>query len=172
LYHKARKCHFARASTVCRRRGVSRGVTSASTCKTFSSRVIQKTFSVEIHIIIFVKILPYREFIFFHWQHKRSKKRLWHHKSQSIPQVFKIVVVLSVISNHPSLVVHKGCRRSGRPPVSLITPSASTDSIQIDTLTLSVANLNFFIKNSCFDFLAKARKCHFPDDLEFRRMEN
>jgi hypothetical protein len=26
-------------------------------------------------IIIFVKILPVREFIFFHWHHKRSKKR-------------------------------------------------------------------------------------------------
>jgi uncharacterized protein YigE (DUF2233 family) len=28
------------------------------------------------------------------------------------------------------------------------------------------------IKNSCFDFLGKARICHFRDALEFRRMEN
>jgi hypothetical protein len=44
LYHKARKCHFASASTVCGRRGVSRGATNAGTCKTFSSHVIHKTF--------------------------------------------------------------------------------------------------------------------------------
>jgi hypothetical protein len=52
---------------------------------------------------------------------KRSKKRLWHHKSQSIPHIFKTIVVLSVIPN-PSPVVHKGCRPGGRPPISLITP--------------------------------------------------
>jgi hypothetical protein len=34
------------------------------------------------------------------------------------------------------------------------------------TLTFSAANLKSFIKNSCFDFLVKARKCHFHDDLE------
>jgi hypothetical protein len=52
LYHKARKCHFA----------------SASTCKTFSSRVIHKIIQPTIYlrqnIIIFVKKLPDREFIF------------------------------------------------------------------------------------------------------------
>jgi hypothetical protein len=30
-------------------------------------------------------------------------------------------------------------------------------------LTLSAANLKCFIKNSCFDFLAKAHECHFQD---------
>jgi hypothetical protein len=34
------------------------------------------------------------------------------------------------------------------------------------TLTFCGANLKFFIKNSCFDFLAKAGKCHFHDDLD------
>jgi hypothetical protein len=76
-----------------------------------------------------------------------------------------------------------------RPPVSLITPSASTDStsaihsVQLAikdtnlpnikivqkfhvTLTLSAANLKSFIKNSCFHILAKARKCHFQDALD------
>jgi hypothetical protein len=34
------------------------------------------------------------------------------------------------------------------------------------TFTLSAANLKSFIKNSCFDFLAKARQCHFHDALD------
>jgi hypothetical protein len=45
---------------------------------------------------------------FFHWQHKGSKKRQSRPK-QSIPQIFKTVVVLSVITKTP-----------------LGTPSAST----------------------------------------------
>jgi hypothetical protein len=45
----------------------------------------------------------------------------------TISQTFKTVVVLSVIHN-PSPVVHEGCRPGVRPHVSLITPSASTDS--------------------------------------------
>jgi hypothetical protein len=34
------------------------------------------------------------------------------------------------------------------------------------TLTVSAANLKSFIKNSCFDFHSKARKCHFQDALD------
>jgi hypothetical protein len=49
-------------------RGVSRGATSPSTCKTFSSSVIDNLFRPTIYlkqnIIIFVKKLPDREFIF------------------------------------------------------------------------------------------------------------
>jgi hypothetical protein len=45
---------------------------------------------------------------FFHWQHKVSKKRQSRPK-QTIPQIFKTVVVLSVITKTP-----------------LGTPSAST----------------------------------------------
>jgi hypothetical protein len=48
-------------------RGVSRGATIGSTCKTFSSRVIHKIFSTDdlfkAKHIIFVTILPDREFI-------------------------------------------------------------------------------------------------------------
>jgi hypothetical protein len=46
LYHKGRKCHFASASTVCGTEALAEA-TSASTCKTFSSRVIHKHFSAD-----------------------------------------------------------------------------------------------------------------------------
>jgi hypothetical protein len=40
------------------------------------------------------------------------------------------------------------------------------------TLTLSAANLRYFIKNSCSDFLAKAHKCHIQDSLDEWKISN
>jgi hypothetical protein len=115
LYHKARKC-----------------------------RVIHKIFSAD-SLLFKAKYnnfcrIAIGNLFFFHWQHKRSKKRPWHYKSQSIPQIFKTVVVLSIIPN-PSPVVHEGCWSGGElltrtlvglftiTPSAVVTPSASTDSI-------------------------------------------
>jgi hypothetical protein len=91
---------------------------------------------------VLLKYYLVENLFFFHWRHKRSKKRLWHHKSQSVPQIFKTVVVLSVIPN-PSPVLHEGCRPGGRPHLCLITPSASTDSTSaIHNVQLAIRDTN------------------------------
>jgi hypothetical protein len=66
---------------------------------------------------------------FFHWQHKGSKKRQSRHghdQSQSIPQIFKTIVVLSVIT--------KTCAANLKSfikiPVSIFLPRQGNASFQ------------------------------------------
>jgi hypothetical protein len=70
---------------------------------------------------------------FFHWQHKGSKKRQSRPK-QSIPQIFKTVVVLSVITKTP-----------------LGTPSASTaiHNVQLAIKDTNLPNINILHLKNC-----------------------
>jgi hypothetical protein len=94
-------------------RGASRGGTSASTCKTFSSRVIHKKFSADnlfkAKYNNFCKKNAEWGIYFSFIGNIKDPRSNSHDQSQSIPQIFKTVVVLSVITK-----------------TSLGTPSAST----------------------------------------------
>jgi hypothetical protein len=99
-------------------------------------------------------------------------------------------VVLSVDPN-PSPVVHEGFRLGGRPPVSLITPSASTDStsaihnVQLAIKDTNLPNLNISSLKNCTKIphdidtqcrqLSLKNSCQgtdMPFSRRFRRMEN
>jgi hypothetical protein len=106
-----------------------------------------------------------RHLFFFHWQHKGSNPRSdWHHKSQSIPQIFQTVVVLSVIPN-PNLSLDNplglycytqctACDKGYKFAQHQYFTLKKLYKNSTMTLTFS-ANLKSFIKDSCFDLLSR-----------------
>jgi hypothetical protein len=139
--------------------------------------------------MIFVKILPDREFIFFSFGNIKDPRSDCNHKSQPIPEIFKTVVNVSVIPK-PVGCCPWGLSTWWPPACKYDIPPASTDSIfaihnvQLAIKDTNLPNINISHLKNCtkipddidtqcrqpkifhFDFLGKAQKCHFQDALD------